>query len=117
MGEKKIFALVMAYGLAVTTFTACDQHNITKTCYGYEALLSFCGTYFAVVKSNPSTYCCRAATIAFPKANHNRESTRYLCNCLHVVGPQLDFLKSKLVSLPGACGISPSFSMQSCIYI
>lgn len=114
MREKKILALVMfvmAYGLAVTTLSASYQLYFPETCNGYRELLAFCGTYLADVKSSPSSYCCNAATIAFPKASRSSD----FCNCLRVVGPLLQF-QSKLLSLPGACEIIPSFSMQSCIY-
>ncbi|RDX88465.1 hypothetical protein CR513_29936, partial [Mucuna pruriens] len=69
MGEKKVmafFMFVMAYGLAVTIFSASD---IPPTCNGNEELLTFCGRYLTNMQPNPSPDCCKGTTASFKRTN------------------------------------------------
>ncbi|KAK7333704.1 hypothetical protein VNO80_30481 [Phaseolus coccineus] len=120
MGEKNVFGvvvLVMAYGLAVTTFiTAQVPALIPSTCNGYEPLLFQCVPYLVIDSSNPPTArCCDGARVGFQRAN-NYEAIINLCSCLVNVAPYLNFALANLVSLPAACNIPLSFSMDQCIY-
>ncbi|KAG4921043.1 non-specific lipid-transfer protein C, cotyledon-specific isoform-like [Glycine soja] len=116
MGEKKVLALVMlvmAYGLAVTTFTACQ---LPPTCNGYEPLIYQCVPY--LVNPGPSTptpHCCDGARVAIHRAN-NAQAIKNFCSCLEDAGPNLYFQKQSLVLLPAACNIKPSFDFSKCVY-
>ncbi|TKY46732.1 Non-specific lipid-transfer protein AP10 [Spatholobus suberectus] len=117
MGEKKVLALVMfvmAYGLAVTTFIACQ---VPQTCNGYEPLFFQCVPYLVNpdLGFDPTPHCCEGATVALRRAN-NAQAIRNLCDCLVDAGPYLGFYPAKLVQLPIACKIGLSFSMDHCIY-
>ncbi|TKY46734.1 hypothetical protein E2542_SST28782 [Spatholobus suberectus] len=97
MGEKKVLALVMfvmAYGLAVTTFTA---SQVPPTCNGYDPLLFRCVSFLVNPDfvSNPSPRCCDGATVAFRKAN-TAQGSKNLCKCLVDAGPYLGFHPAKL---------------------
>ncbi|ESW14849.1 hypothetical protein PHAVU_007G022400 [Phaseolus vulgaris] len=116
MGEKKVFGvvvLVMAYGLALTTFITAQ---VPSTCNGYEPLLVQCVPYLVIDSSNPPTaHCCEGARVAFQRAN-NYEAITNLCSCLVNVAPYLYFGLHNLANVAAACNIQLSFSMQHCIY-
>jgi len=117
MGEKKVFGVlmfVMVYGLAVTRLS---YGQIPATCNGDEKLLSYCGLYLINNVANPSSDCCNGASDAFKRAMAvpNGQGIRDICNCLRVAGSNLHFHPDKLVSLPTACHIQLSFSMDLCV--
>ncbi|XP_020209294.1 non-specific lipid-transfer protein 3 [Cajanus cajan] len=116
MGEKKVLGVVMfvmAYCLAVTTFTA---SQVPATCNGFEPLLFQCVAYLVLPDpGTPSAHCCDGARVAFQRAN-NPQAIQNFCSCLVDAGPYLNFQPSSLVQLPVACKIKPSFSMDKCIY-
>nr|KYP35127.1 hypothetical protein KK1_043852 [Cajanus cajan] len=116
MGDKKVLVLVMfvmAYGLAVTTFTA---SQVPPTCDPYQPLLFQCVSYLVADPfiNTPSDHCCDGAKQAFNKAN-NDQAIKDLCSCLVDAGPYLHFQPATLVQLPVACKINLSFSMKKCI--
>jgi len=117
MGEKKIVALLMfivAYGLAVTPLSysqnppACNKDDTD--------FLSYCGNYFKSVVPNPSSDCCKTASVAFKKAMANGQGIRDICNCIRGAQPISQFPQPKLLSLPDACKIQLTFNMHLCVY-
>ncbi|ESW18267.1 hypothetical protein PHAVU_006G026800 [Phaseolus vulgaris] len=120
MGEKNVcgvVVLVMAYGLAITTLSRAQipsTAQVPSICNGYQPLLFPCQPYLIGSLDHPTPNCCDGARVAFQGAN-NGEAIKKLCSCLVSVAPYLNFRHDKLVSLPPACNIHLSFSMDHCI--